>query len=372
MLNKLSLRLRLTLISVLLLTMCCLGLTLLLNLSASNMANTIEATPLTPAASVGDMLGEIMPPMVVTPSTTSQAARRTFVNESFLYMAFIVAGGGLLTWFITGRGLRPLRELSQQMNNRTVHNLSEELEVPKSNDEVASLTYSFNEMSHKLDEAFSMQKRFAQSAAHELRTPLTVIKTKIEVFRKRPSHTTDEYETLLNTIESHTRRLSILVKDLLDLTSIDAVESEQHISLKDILQNVVDELSTLAASKDIALAFSGEECQVAGNESLLHRVFYNLIENAIKYNQVGGCVNIRLVHKKSQAVISIADTGTGIPKEERELIFEPFYRVDKSRSRQMGGAGLGLATVKAIVDKHKGQILVEDNPGGGSIFTVTI
>lgn len=370
--NKISLRLRLTLISVLLLTLCCLGLTLLLNLSAGNMANTIEATPLTPASTVGDWMGEAALPMTVTPSVTTQAARRTFVNESFLYMALIVIVGGLLTWFITGRGLRPLGELSLQMNNRTVHNLSEELEVPKSNDEIASLTHSFNEMSHKLDEAFSMQKRFAQSAAHELRTPLTVLKTKVEVFRKRPAHTTEEYEALLNTVETHTERLSGLVKDLLDLTSIDGLECVQVIDLKDTLQSVAGELSALASGRQITLALAGESEKITGCESLLRRVFYNLIENAIKYNTVGGRVNILLSQQRNHAVISIKDTGIGIPDEQKTRIFEPFYRVDKSRSRQMGGAGLGLATVKAIVEKHGGQISVADNPDGGSVFTVIL
>ena len=197
MLNKLSLRPRLTVISVLLLTACCLGLTLLLNLSAGNLANAIEAVPLLPATSVeGNGFGEGVAPMMVVPSAVSQTARRTFANESLLYMFLIVAAGGFLTWFITGRGLRPLGDLIQQMDNRTVHNLSEQLSIPESKDEVATLTRSFNEMSQKLDEAFFMQKRFAQSAAHELRTPLTVLKTKVEVFRKRPSHTMEDYEEI--------------------------------------------------------------------------------------------------------------------------------------------------------------------------------
>lgn len=372
MLKKIPLRLRLTLISVLLLLICCLGLTMILNISANNMADVIEAAPLMPATSIdsGSMDESTAVPLV--PSIASQQARVVFLNQSYIYMLIIVLSGGFLTYFITGKALSPLHELSHQIRNRTVNNLSETLPVPESHDEVASLTASFNEMTRKLNEAFSMQKRFSQSAAHELRTPLTVMKTKVDVFKKKAVHSPEEYDKLIDMITIHTDRLSDLVKDLLDLTNMDMLECCQRIAVKPMLTNVLNELSELAAEKGVTLSLEGDACEVLGNESLLNRAFCNLIENAVKYNKQNGSVSVRVKCTQANVEITIIDTGIGIPVEQRDLIFEPFYRVDKSRSRQIGGAGLGLSMVKSIVNKLGGQIIITDNPDGGSIFTVII
>lgn len=377
MLKRIPIRVRLTLLCVLLLTVCCVGLTVILNFSANKMADVIEATPVTPAFSVEEAAagntnnGTVMmaPP---TPSEGSQVARKSFLYESILYMLVMVVVGAGLTYYLSGKALKPLQELSNQMKNRTVHNLLEDLEIPQTKDEIADLTYSFNEMSHKLDEAFSMQKRFSQSAAHELRTPLAVLKTKVEVFKKKKSHTLEEYDLLLDVVATHTNRLSDLVKDLLDLTNMDALEYNQTVTLKELLSDIEEELSMLAKEKNISLALNGTEHSVQGNESLLYRAFYNLVENAIKYNHENGSVDITLALEDEHTVIAIEDTGTGIPQDMREMIFEPFFRVDKSRSRKMGGAGLGLSTVKSIIDKHHGEISVSENVKGGSIFRIVL
>lgn len=377
MLKKMPIRLRLTVLSVLLLTVCCVGLTVILNISAYRMADVIEATPVTPSSSVEDTApadrnsdAVMMTPL--TPSEGSQAARKNFLNQSILYMLVIVVLGGGLTYVISGRALKPLQELSSQMKKRTVHNLSEDLEVPPTKDEIADLTCSFNEMSNKLDEAFSMQKRFSQSAAHELRTPLAVLKTKVDVFRKKQDHTPEEYNQLLTVIGTHTDRLSNLVKDLLELTNTDALEYNQTVELKALLGEIIEELSSLAEKNNISLSLDGTEQIVQGNESLLHRAFYNLIENALKYNRKNGSVAITLARKDENAVIVIKDTGIGIPEEARELVFEPFFRVDKSRSRQIGGAGLGLPMVKSIIDLHNGEITVSESESGGSTFQIVL
>lgn len=374
MLNKLSIRLRLTILSVLMLTICCAGLTMILNLSANRMADVIEATPITPANSVDDLLPKIKDRAIImmTPSSPSQAARKAFLNQSIFYMMLVVVIGGVLTYIISGRALKPLNELSKQMKNRTVHNLSESLEIPQSHDEIADLTCAFNEMAHKLDEAFAMQKRFSASAAHELRTPLTVLKTKVDVFKKKRSPTPEDYDKLLNVISKHTNRLSDLVKDLLDFTNMDSVECGDTIEMKSLLTSITDELSLLAKEKYIDLSLTGKEHIIHGNRILIHIAFYNLIENAIKYNKESGSVNIALSSQDDHAIITIADTGIGIPHEFHELIFEPFYRVDKSRSRSIGGAGLGLSTVKVIIDKHQGKISVSETPSGGSCFNIIL
>lgn len=378
MLKKMSLRLRLTVLSIALLTVCCVCLTAILNLSANQMANVIEAVPITPAIEAkagevpteGDFAAIEMQDLVI--SDNSLAARRSFLFQSIAYMILVVAVGGGLTYYLAGRALKPLHEMSAQMKNRTVQNLSERLPIPQSEDEIADLTSSFNEMSTKLDGAFEAQKRFSQSAAHELRTPLTVLKTKVDVFKKKPNHTAEEYDGLLSVITTHTNRLSDLVKELLEFTNMDALSRDEEILLERMLDSVVEELSMLAKEKQISVKVMGEGRIAMGNSDLLHRAFYNLIENAIKYNVEGGEIKIVLSGDGERSVIAIADTGIGIPTAMQPHIFEPFYRVDKSRSRQMGGAGLGLATVQSIINKHGGEVSVSDNVGGGTVFEVKL
>lgn len=377
MLKKVPIRLRLTILSMLLLTICCVILTLILNFSANQMANTIEATPIFPAVEVGEdclpvEVGSAAMETAPAQATNSQQARLHFVYQSIAYMVAVVLVGGGLTYYIAGKALQPLYEFNRQMKNRTEHNLSERLPISESHDEIADLTHSFNEMSCKLDEAFEAQKRFAQSAAHELRTPLTVLKTKVDVFGKKPTHTAEEYDKLLSVITKHTNRLSELVKDLLELTNIDALDCSDRIEVNAMLTDISKELSDFASDKNISIAICGEEQTVCGNKSLLHRAFYNLIENAIKYNIQNGQIEILVSNDESHTVITIADTGIGIPTDLQKHIFEPFFRVDKSRSRQMGGAGLGLATVKSIIEKHGGKVAILDNTGGGTIFKIAL
>lgn len=377
MLKKVPIRLRLTILSMLLLTICCVILTLILNFSANQMANTIEAMPILPAAEAGvdDLPMDFgSAAMETTPAQTanSQQARLQFLYQSIAYMVAVVLVGGALTYYIAGKALQPLYALNRQMKNRTEHNLSERLPIPESHDEIADLTFSFNEMSCKLDEAFAAQKRFAQSAAHELRTPLTVLKTKVDVFGKKPTHTAEEYDQLLGVISKHTNRLSELVKDLLELTNMDALDCSDMIAVKTMLTDISKELYDLTKDKNIAITIHCEEQTVCGNKSLLHRAFYNLIENAIKYNAPNGQIVMLVSKDENHTVITIADTGIGIPAELQKHIFEPFFRVDKSRSRQMGGAGIGLATVKSIIAKHGGEVTVSDNIGGGTVFKIEL
>lgn len=373
---KLSVRLKLTILSILLLAFCCIVLTIVLNFSAYQMAKIIEAVPIvteqqlsaSTVTSEAEGIDEI-PAILMTPV---QTAKRSYLNESVFYMLFVIAIGGIITYYIAGRVLKPLSELSGQMKNRTVHNLSETFPVPKSQDELSDLAMSFNEMSAKLNEAFAMQKRFSQSAAHELRTPLTVLKTKVEVFKKKEHHTDEEYTKLLDVVTKHTNRLADLVKDLLELTNMNAIECTTEIKVKTMLNSVIKELSPISERENITVNVSGDERKVFGNEGLLRRAFYNLIVNAINYNTENGSVELSILGGESWTIITVTDTGIGIPLEQCESIFEPFFRVDKSRSRKNGGVGLGLSIVKSIIDQHGGEIEVAPNPDGGTIFTVTL
>lgn len=376
MLEKMPLRWRLTVLIVLLLAFCCVGLTVILNFSVGRMASTIEAEMLTPSVQAAQtqpaqsLPGIAIDPVV--PAQISQVARQYYLHQSIFYVVIIVGLGGALTYYLSGRALKPLQKLSTKMKSRTVQNLAEKLPVPQSHDEIAELTGSFNTMSQKLDEAFAMQKRFSQSAAHDLRTPLTVMKTKVDVFKKKSKHTYDEYDNLLCVITEQTDRLSDLVKALLNLTNMDALDCKEQLALQPMLSGICEELAEIAQSHSITLSVKGSGQSVYGNHNLLRRAFYNLVENAIQYNTPGGKVDIKVAAANRRSVVTITDTGIGIPAKVQTLVFEPFYRVDKSRSRQMGGAGLGLATVKSIVEMHGGVITLRENPGGGTVFEVTI
>lgn len=401
--KNISLRMQLTALSILLLSVCCVCLTVILNVAANNMANVLDAAPVTlayvadasmsapidaastaaavptnvvnePVAAMmgpgnGGMSGAETDGVTLEQLTFSQQARLHFLQQSILCMIVVIGIGGILTYFLAGLIMEPLRKLGLRMRSRTAHNLSEQLPLSEGLDEVTELTKSFNQMSLKLDQAFAMQQRFAQSAAHELRTPLAILRTKVDVFRKKAEHTPQEYDNLLNTVILQTNRLSALVQNLLELSASDGVTLDESVDLRAIIDQAAMELTPLAKEKEVMITVEGVKQYAVGSSVLLYRVIFNLMENAIKYNRPGGAVCVML---SEGPMVTVSDTGIGIPNEARELIFEPFYRVDKSRSRQMGGAGLGLATVKAIVEQHGGSIQVCANSGGGSRFTVRL
>lgn len=368
--KSLSLRLRVTLICGVLLIACCLLLTLSHTHYAYQMADAIEAIPLQPAQTVG--MEESYPMEEISPSSTSLPARQAFRVQSFVVMGVIVAAGCLMVYWLTGKALSPLRQLDQQIRGRRAEDLSQPLPVPSSGDEVAGLTISFNQMSANLSEAFERQKRFSQCAAHELRTPLAVLKTRMALFRKKGLCTTPETDQLLSVLEEQTERLSVLVGDLLSLTNMDGLDRGEEVDLSQTLSQAAAGLEDLAGERGITLHLETQPGRTRGNRVLLERVFCNLIQNAIQYNRPDGVVTVHGACDGDNFRVEITDEGIGIPQELREQIFEPFFRVDKSRSRQLGGAGLGLSLVRAIVDLHGGRVWAEDAPGQGSRFVVML
>ncbi len=378
MFKKMPIRLRLTAMMVLLLIVCCVGLTIILNLSAGIMATKIDAVALSPAISTDNnhtifdnIETPLSPSMMTTQSVEAQQARTEFRLESIVYLLLIIVSGGLLTYYVSGKVLKPLDTLNNQIKNRTVHNLAETMDIPPTNDEIAELTYSFNEMTDKLNDAFMMQSRFTANAAHELRTPLAVLKTKVDVFKKKNVHSTDEYDALITVFEKQIQRLSELVIALLEMTNMNDEVEHEPIYLKAVLLEMVAELSPIADEKGVQLYLDCDDSVVYGNPNLLYRTFYNLVENGIKYNVAGGNVKIEVKSNDKQIVIAIKDSGIGIPNELKKTIFEPFYRVDISRSRETGGVGLGLSIVQSILKKHNGMITVTDNENGGTRFELT-
>lgn len=375
MIKRLSLRMRLTLITALLIAVCCVGLTIVLNVSTYRLVDVIDATKITmPAQEIGtEPMYEIESSKITQayPAQELQQAKQGYRIDSILYTLTAVILGSILTYYVTGKSLRPVKVLNDQVKNITVHNLSETLDVPSSKDEIAELTQSFNEMTDKLDEAFLMLQRFSASAAHELRTPLAILQTKIDVFNKKEQHTVAEYDALIKSVQNQTSRLRALVKKLLDMTNFEDDVEKQVICLSELLEDIKVELSHIAKEKNIHLCFMGDHSSVYGNLDLLYRAFYNLIENAIKYNVPDGKVEIQLDSKEeNKVIVTINDTGIGIPDELKERIFEPFFRVDKSRSRELGGAGLGLSIVENIIKKHNGTVTVSNNENGGTCFSV--
>lgn len=375
MLKKLSIRWRLTLMSALLLSICCVGLTFVINNSAFNLADSIEATAISePAKNVSSAIKEEpQAPLSTLPQSEIQTAKKGFRIQSILYMLMVIGGGSALTYYISGKALKPLDTLNEKVRNINVTTLSETMMIPPTHDEIAELTTSFNDMSNKLNEAFITQKRFSASAAHELRTPLAILQTKIDVFKKKSDHSLDEYETLLTIFEKQTYRLHDLIRNLLDMTNTEEDKEKSNVCLRDLLEEIVNELSTIAKNKHVHVFLNCDDTTVFANVDLLYRAFYNLIENGINYNIEDGNVKIEVIKtRKKQVEIVFRDSGIGIPDDMKKHIFEPFYRVDTSRSRNNGGVGLGLSMVESILKNQGGSIEVLDNENGGSCFKVVL
>ncbi len=375
MMNKVSLRMRLTIFITGLLVISSMALTSIINFSAIKMASQIEASIVTPAIPFYPAIEETPFENGTPAQGTSEPihkVKRNFYSESLLAMLFVIAGGGFFTWYMAGKTLAPVKDLSVQIKNITVHNLAKEITVPPTKDEIADLTESFNEMTGRISEAFESQRRFSASAAHELRTPLAVLQTKVDVFKKKSVHSTEEYEGLINVISAQTERLSNLIKDLLNMTCVEENPINEEVDLYLDLSDIIEELQPIADKRKVSLNLNAVDLSVYGNSSLLQRAFYNLIENAIKYNTPGGSVSVNLSNTNGNVLITVTDTGIGIPEDMKFQIFEPFFRVDKSRSRELGGAGLGLSMVKTILDNHGGTISVKDNIPNGTIFEIIL
>ena len=282
-----------------------------------------------------------------------QETKEDFLLRSVIATTIIILLSSVCTYFLTKKTLTPLQKLTSEVSQIQAQNLSTQLAVPNSKDEIAQLTSSFNEMLTRLDNAFSTQKQFSANAAHELRTPLAVLQTNLEVFEKKQEPEMVEYRQLFTMIKEQTARLSQLVGTLLDMTNLKSVPRTDQVSLEELVDEVFCDLDPVAEKAGISIHFDDSSSQdshtdVTGSYVLLYRAVYNLVENAIKYNRPNGSVTVSVKEKNSQVMILVKDTGIGISPENQKKIFDPFFRVDKSRSRAMGGAGLGLALLTPL------------------------
>ena len=321
-----------------------------------------------------------------------QETKEAFLLRSVIATTIIILLSSVCTYFLTKKALTPLQKLTSEVSQIQAQNLSTQLEVPNSKDEIAQLTSSFNEMLTRLDNAFSTQKQFSANAAHELRTPLAVLQTNLEVFEKKQEPEMVEYQQLFTMIKEQTARLSQLVGTLLDMTNLKSVPRTDHVSLEELVDEVFCDLDPVAEKAGISIHFDDNSSQdwhtdvhtpdasalnnnirnITGSYVLLYRAVYNLVENAIKYNRPNGSVTVSVKEKNGQAMILVKDTGIGISPENQKKIFDPFFRVDKSRSRAMGGAGLGLALVDSIAREHGGSVKVLESNEKGSIIALML
>lgn len=381
-LKKRSLQWRLTLLITLLVTVTCILMYFFISNSAVTGMENLESYIVQINKTDSAPITFNVDPSILFPDLPNQvqATKDLFRIRSMIATGIIILLSSIGTYFISRRALTPLHDLSTKIGKIQAQNLSESLEIPDSNDEISQLTASFNKMLSRLDDAFTAQKQFSASAAHELRTPLAVMQTNLEVFARKKTPSTEEYQEIFSLIQEQTGRLSHLAEILLDMTGIQTVERSETISLAELTEEVFCDLASVAEQKQIELIQRDGDCTVTGSYLLLYRAVYNLVENAIKYNHPSGKVTVTLhpgkvildassqPHPADCAFIEISDTGIGISPEYQEKIFAPFFRVDKSRSRAMGGAGLGLALVTEIARQHGGQVKVlESNEKGSTI-----
>jgi len=295
-----------------------------------------------------------------------------YKRNSLIITVLLALLGGVVTYFISGHALRPIKEFSDKIEEVQAQNLSDSRIEENNVKELNQLGISYNKMLERLSEAFEIQRQFTANAAHELRTPLALIQVQLDLYNSA-SHPGNDADTLqtIKMVTEQNDKLNRMVKTLLDMSELQTVGRDDKIILDAIVEEVLADLEPLAVEKNIKLIGKCEDATMIGSDILIYRLVYNLVENAIKYNHPLGQVTVTAYQRNKHVYLSVEDTGSGIPKELRERVFEPFFRVDKSRSRELGGVGLGLAFVREIVRVHDGSICIKSGKTGGTIFEVT-
>jgi len=295
-----------------------------------------------------------------------------YKRNSLIITVLLALLGGVVTYFISGHALRPIREFSDKIEEVQAQNLSDSRIEENNVKELNQLGISYNKMLERLSDAFEIQRQFTANAAHELRTPLALMQVQLDLYNSA-SHPGNDADTLqtIKMVTEQNDKLNRMVKTLLDMSELQTVGRDDKIILDAIVEEVLADLEPLAQEKNIKLIGKCEDATMIGSDILIYRLVYNLVENAIKYNHPLGQVTVTAYQRNRHVYLSVEDTGNGIPKELRERVFEPFFRVDKSRSRELGGVGLGLALVREIVRVHDGSICIKSGKTGGTIFEVT-
>ena len=375
--KHLSLRWKLTLMTAFMVVTACLAISLFISRSAvlymdeiGNSAIAILPNTDIPTTTTDEIQVVLNPKSVV--ADTVKSTQIEFWIKSLAITLIITLTVSFLMYLIVGYALYPLRELTSQIEDIQAKNLKEPILSKSNSTEIERLTLAFNRLLLRLEETFATQRQFSANAAHELRTPLAVMSTKFEVFEKNKNPDEADYKEAINMARNQTDRLSHVIDILLEMTELQSAPKSDSISLSEISEEVICDLVAVADKKHISLIQEDGEARLTGSDTLVYRAIYNLIENAIKYNKEGGTVSVAIAEDESFAKVIITDTGSGIAKEDWDKIFEPFFRVDKSRSRSMGGAGLGLALVKEIAVRHGGDVRVIESSNKGSSIELSI
>lgn len=381
--RKLSLQWRLTILTTVLITVLCGCLTFFLYKNGVYYIDTLQETVTdqgkTPEALYIEIPDNEWDNFASQFATEVYNSKSDYRNRSLLITGVVALLGGAVTYFISGRALKPLREFSETVEKVQAQNLTDYTIEENKIAELDRLRISYNKMLIRLSESFETQRRFTGNAAHELRTPLALIQAQLDLYHttEHPESTAVAEETIQMVTEQN-ERLSKLVRTLLDMSELQTVSRNDRIELHSLIEEVLTDLEPLAQEKKVELiqksqgagAKADEELFLTGSDILIYRMLYNLVENAIKYNRENGSVTVSAIRKKNEVVLTVSDTGNGIDEAFREQIFEPFFRVDKSRSRELGGVGLGLAMVREVVRVHDGTIEVYTNKHSGTTFEV--
>lgn len=375
--KHLSLRWKLTLMTAFMVVTACLAISFFISRSAilymdeiGNSAIAILPNTDIPTTTTDEIQVVLNPKSVV--ADTVKNTQIEFWIKSLAITLIITLTVSFLMYLIVGYALYPLRELTLKIEDIQAKNLKEPILSKSNSTEIERLTLAFNRLLLRLEETFATQRQFSANAAHELRTPLAVMSTKFEVFEKNKNPDEADYKEAIGMARTQTDRLSHVIDILLEMTELQSAPKSDSISLAEITEEVICDLVAVAEKKSISLVQDDGEARLTGSDTLVYRAIYNLIENAIKYNKEDGKVSVAITEDENFAKVIITDTGSGIAKEDWDKIFEPFFRVDKSRSRSMGGAGLGLALVKEIAVRHGGDVKVIESSNKGSSIELSL
>lgn len=368
--KKLNLKWKLTILSSSIVAVTSFVIYILLGITTVSEMNKIQSAVMENMDNIepAELQGAVM--IVPDLSSIFYNGKSLFWLKSFGITFIVVVIAGFVTYRLVDKFLEPITDLKNRMKEVNVQNLSKQIEVKETGDEIEEITVSFNDMIIRLSRLFGEEKSFLQNAAHELRTPLAVLKTKIDVFKKNENNTIEDYQKMLASVTEYNDRMSHLVQMLLQIQESQTVERKDEINIYDLIDEVIMDLSIYIDEKHLSVTEEGNRAQIIGSDLLMYRVFYNLIENAIKYNVDGGYINVLINENEDDVVIKIEDSGRGIESDKKK-IFEAFYR-ERRTANESNGVGLGLHLVKQIIELHSGTIEVKDGEKVGTQFIVTV
>lgn len=375
--KRLSLQWRITLLTALLIAAACICLNLLLYRSGTRGMDSLNiyVTQYQPGESDGlaiEIPDEEMADFLNRFSQEVYDAKAIFGRKGWIITAVVTMLSGAIAYFVSGKALQPLKEFSRQAEKINQDSIANIRLDENSVREFRQLSRSVNHMLDRLAQSFDLQRQFAGNAAHELRTPLAILQTKLELFAEEHPDMDGETAELVSSLREQINRLTVLVRTLLEMSNLQAVSRGDRIELAPLTEEILADLAPLAQQSGVTLHEECEDISIIGSDALIYRLLFNLVENGIKYNRPGGSVSVAVHQDADRVILRVSDTGCGIPTDLRENVFQPFFRVDKSRSRKMGGAGLGLALVREISILHGGNAEIEESSGQGTVFLITL